>query len=86
MVPSPLVAARLIEPLDVWRDGWVVIHWLPYRWLLWGFGAVLSLIGLVILFAPLIDRYTGANRKARPGMRALRAFDEEAKRRREGDE
>jgi hypothetical protein len=86
MVPSPLVAPRLIEPLDIWRGGWIVIHWLPYRWLIWGFGTILVLIGLVILLAPLIDRYTDPNRTPRLGMAALRAFDEEAKKRRERDE
>lgn len=85
-VPSPLVAPRLIEPLDIWRSGWVVIHWLPYRWLVWGFGTILVLIGLVMLLAPLIDRFTDPNRKPRLGMAALRAFDEEARQRRDGDE
>ncbi|MDP6704891.1 MAG: hypothetical protein QF893_00995 [Alphaproteobacteria bacterium] len=85
MVPSPLVAPRLIEPLDVWRGGWVVMHWLPHRWLIWGLGAVLTFIGLVILLAPLIDRFTDRNRKPRLGMKALRAYDEETRQRRNRD-
>ena len=60
--------------LDLWKDGALVLAWLP-SWLPWLVAAALLFVpGILILFAPPIDRRT-ASAHRRPGMRELLKYD-----------